>query len=128
MNNKLDLQMLNDTIYDLKNNPNACTLYNGSTSENEEFTISESNPGEQLSKFINYFYENDLLDQMYPENYKKIENKAIDDYTYEETITALTKIIRGDRFISRQIYYCFKDKTLLKVVEKLRSFIVPNNE
>ncbi len=128
MNNKLDLQILNDTINDLKNNPNACTTIGGMTSQDGTFTIPESNPGEQLRKFSQYLFENGFADMQYVENYKKIEDKSIDDYTYEETLTALTKIIRGDRFVSGQIYSCFKDGTLLKVVEKLRSFIVPNDE
>lgn len=128
MNNKLDLQILNDTIDDLKNNPNACTLIGGATSQDGTFTIPESSLGEQLKKFIQYFFGNGFADMQYVENYKKMENKSIDGYTYEETLTALTKIIRGDRFVSGQIYGCFKDGTLLKVVEKLKSFVAPNDE
>lgn len=128
MNNKFDLQILNDTIDDLRNNPNACTTIGGATSQDGTFTIPESSPGEQLKKFSQYLFENGFADMQYIENYKKIQDKSIDEYTYEETLTALTKIIRGDRFVSGQIYSCFKDGTLLKVVEKLRSFIIPNDE
>lgn len=98
MNNKLDLQILNETIDDLKNNPNACTTIGGMTSQDGAFTIPESNPGEQLRKFRQYFFENGFADMQYVENYEKIKDKQIDEYTYEETLTALTKIIRGDRF------------------------------
>lgn len=122
MNKNLDVQILQETINDLKNNPNACTLYGGETSQDGVFTIPESKPGEQLTKFIRYFYENELLDQQYPDNYEKIRNKKIADYSYEETLTALTKIIRGDRFVSGQIYGCFKDGSLLEVLEKLLSY------
>lgn len=83
MNNKLDLQILNDTIDDLKNNPNACTLIGGATSQDGTFTIPESSSGEQLKKFIQYFFENGFADMQYVENYKKMENKSIDGYTYE---------------------------------------------
>lgn len=126
MNNNLDIKILQDTINDLKNNPNACTTYGGATATDGSFIIPESNPGEQLKKFISYFYENNLLDQQYGENYEKIREKKIEDYSYEETLTALTKIIRGDRFVSGQIYSCVKDGTLLKLVEKLMSFVAPN--
>lgn len=128
MNNKFDLQILNDTIDDLRNNPNACTTIGGVTSQDGTFTIPESILGEQLKKFCQYFFENGFADMQYAENYKNIQDKSIDEYTYEETLTALTKIIRGDRFVSGQIYSCFKDGTLLKIVEKLRSFIVPNDK
>lgn len=128
MNNKFDLQILNDTIDDLRNNPNACTTIGGATSQDGTFTIPESSPGEQLKKFIKYLFENGFADMQYVENYKNIKDKSIDDYTYEETLTTLTRIIRGDRFVSGQIYGCFKDGTLLKIVERLRSFVVPNDE
>ncbi len=122
----LDEKLLQDTINDLKNNPNSCTTYGGASSVDGTFTIPESNPGEQLRKFINYLGENNLLDMQYVENSKKIQNKRIEDYTYEETLTALTKIIRGDRFVSGQIYGCVKDGTMLKLIEKLISFAKPN--
>lgn len=127
MNKIFDIQLLQDTIDDLKNNPNACTTIGGMTSPDNTFTIPESNPGEKLSKFMQYFYENGFIDMQYIENFEKIKDKKIEDYTYEETLTALTQIIRGDRFISGQIYSCFKDGSLLKVIEKLKSFVVPNS-
>ena len=58
MNKNLDIQLLQDTIDDLKNNPNACTTIWGMTSTDGTFTIPESNPGEKLSRFIQYFFEN----------------------------------------------------------------------
>ncbi len=127
MNKNLDIQLLQDTINDLKNNPNACATIGGMTSTGGTFTIAESNPGEQLKKFIQYLFENGFADMQYVENYEKIKDKKIEDYTYEETLTALTKIIRGDRFVSGQIYGCFKNGTLLQVVEKLKCFVAPNS-
>lgn len=60
MNKNLDIQLLQDTIDDLKNNPNACTTIGGMTSTDGTFTIPESNPGEKLSRFIQYFLKMDL--------------------------------------------------------------------
>ena len=126
MNKNIDIQLLQDTIDDLKNNPNACTTIGGMTSTDGSITIPESNPGEQLSKFIQYIFENGFADMQYVQNFEKIRDKQIEDYTYEETLTALTKIVRGDRFVSGEIYGCFKDGTLLKIIEKLKSFVVPS--
>lgn len=127
MSNKLDIQLLNETIEDLKNNPNACTTIGGAESVDGTFTIPESNPGIQLRKFSQYLFENNFLDMQYVENYKKIQDKQIEDYNYEETLTALTKVIRGDRFVSGQLYSCVKDGTMLKLVEKLKSFATSSN-
>lgn len=121
MNNKLDLILLEDTIDDLKNNNNACTTYDGGTIG--EFSIPESNPGEQLKKFIQYFYENNLLDQNYAENYEKIRNKKIEEFTYQEVLTGLTKIIRGDRFISGELYSCVKNGSMLSLIERLYNLV-----
>lgn len=79
----------------------------------------ESYPGEQLSKFIQYFYENDLIDQDYIENYEKIKDKKIEEFTYDEVLTGLTKIIREDRFNSGEIYTCVKNGSMLKLIERL---------
>ena len=118
----LDKEILENTINDLKNNPNACTTLGGMQSTDGVFTIQESNPGQQLNEFIEYLGKNELLDRQYLDNYEKIRDKKIEDYTYDETLTALTNIIRGDRFVSGQIYDCFKNGILLKLVEKLKSF------
>lgn len=118
----LDMHMLEDTINDLKNNPDACTTMGGATQTDGTITIPESHPGEQLKKFIAYLYDNDLTDHNYVENVEKIKDKKIEEYSYEETITALTKIIRGDRFSSGFLYSNVKDGTMLKLVEKLISF------
>lgn len=75
MNKNLDIQLLQDTIDDLKNNPNACTTIGGMTSTDGTFTIPESNPGEKLSRFIQYFFENGFADMQYVENYEKIKDK-----------------------------------------------------
>lgn len=123
--NKIDLKTLQDTIDDLKNNPNACTTISGGiiAGKDEKITILGSNPGPQLKKFITYFYENNLMDQDYSENYEKIKEKQIEDYSYEEVLTAITKVIRGDRFISGHIYKCVKNGVMLKLLEKLYSLV-----
>ena len=117
---KIDLNMLEETIKDLKTNPNACTTMGGTTSEDGVYTIPESNPGEQLSQFMKYLYENDLMDYQYVENYEKIKDKDIEDYTYEEALTAITTIIRSDRFVSCNLYQAVKEGTLLKILQRLK--------
>lgn len=121
MNNIFDIELLKNTIEDLKNNPESCSTYDGGTIG--EFSIPESSPGEQLDKFIQYLYEKNLLDKNYVENYEKIRNKKIEEFTYEEVLTGLTKIIRGDRFISGELYNCVKNGTMLNLVEKLYNFV-----
>ena len=115
---KIDLELLNKVIEDLRNNPSACTLY---TSNNQEgmLSLSESKPGEMLTAFIKYLYDCDFIDSNYMENDKKISEKEIDEMTFEEVLTRLTAIIRADRFCSGLLYARFKDGTLLKLVEKI---------
>lgn len=71
MNHNIDTHLLQETIDDLKNNPKSCTTYAGASSMDGTFAITESNPGEQLRKFIQYVYDNDLIDQNYAEIIKK---------------------------------------------------------
>ena len=112
-------EVIVDTIYDLKNNSNACTLSSGET-EDGKIIIPESVLGEKLKIFIRYFGESDLLDKGYMENEKLIHGKDIDKLTYREIGTMLTAIIRGDRFCSGLIYSKVKDGTLLKLLERLK--------
>lgn len=125
MGNKIDLKILEDTIDDLKNNPNACTTMRGGMiiGKGEKITIPESNPGAQLKKFIRYFYEKSLIDPEYPKNYEKMKEKQIEDYSYEEVLTVITMVIRGDRFVSGHIYSCVKNGTMLKLLERLYSLV-----
>lgn len=112
-------EVIADTIYDLKNNSNACTISGGET-EDGKIIISESVLGEKLKIFIRYFGESDLLDKEYMENEKLIHGKDIDELTYKEIGTMLTAIIRGDRFCSGLIYSKVKDGTLLKLLERVK--------
>ena len=113
---KFDRDKLVETIEELKNNPEACTTVAGTTGD---IIIPESNPGEKLSEFISYLYENELLDLNYVDNFEKIKDKEIADYAYEEARTALTKIIRADRFVSGELYTCVKEGILAEVLEKI---------
>jgi hypothetical protein len=112
-------EVIKDTIYDLKNNSNACTLSGGETEEGK-IIIPESVLGEKLKIFIRCFGESDLLDKEYLENEKLIHEKDINELTYKEIGTMLTAIIRGDRFCSGLIYSKVKDGTLLKLLERLK--------
>ena len=124
--NNIDLKILKDTIDDLKNNPDSCTRVIGAKTQDGSFEIFESSPGKQLQEFITYLYNNNLIDYKYGENYEKIKDKQIDDYSYEEVLTALSAIIRGDRFVSGKLYRGVKGGMLLKLVEKLMSFVTTN--
>ena len=123
LKNQFDIQILDNVIYALKNDPNACTTIGGMTSVDGSFAIPESYPGSDLRAFMKYFYENGFIDTNYVDNFKMIAHKPIEDYTYDDCLTALTKIFRGDRFISGHIYGCFKNGTLLKVIEQLKNNI-----
>lgn len=112
-------EVIADTIYDLKNNSNACTLSGGET-EDGKIIIPESVLGEKLKIFIRYFGESDLLDKEYMENEKLIHGKDIDELTYKEIGTMLNAIIRGDRFCSGLIYSKVKDGTILKLLERVK--------
>ena len=126
INNEFDIKLLVDIINDLKNNKEACTTYNGGTFG--EISIPESKPGEQLIKFIQYFYDNNLLDQNYRENYEKIGNKKIEEFTYQEVLTGLTKIIRSDRFVSGKLYNCVKNGSMLNLIERLYYLVKLNHK
>lgn len=113
--------IIDETIEDLKNNSNACTLEPGMISLNNEIVIPESHPGEKLSAFISFFYDSELVDKNYVLNMKKIKDKSIENFTKEEIATYLTAIIRGERFNSGLIYSMVKDGTMLKLVERLKA-------
>ncbi len=113
-------RILDDTINDLKRNPDACTLTGGMKMKDETTAIYESNPGRQLSEFIKFFYDSDLVDKNYESNVAVLKNKDTDSCTYNEICSILTSIIRGDRFQSGLIYSKFKDGTLLMLLEKLK--------
>lgn len=112
-------EIIADTIYDLKNNSEACTLTGGMKTEDKKIVIPESNIRGKLEIFIRYFGNSDLVDKEYMENTKKIKEKNINELTYKEIGTQLTAIIRGDRFCSGLIYSKVKDGTFLKLLERL---------
>lgn len=116
-------EIITDTIEDLKNNPEACTLIGGENIEDGKVTIPESMLGEKLKTFVRYFYDSDLVDKEYMENEKLIKEKDINELTYKEVGTELTSIIRGDRFCSGLIYSKVKDGTFLKLLERLQKVI-----
>ena len=122
-NNVIDLKILQETIDDLKNNPKACELIGGETSKDGTFSIPSSNPSKQLSEFMKYIYDNDLIDKNYLENNKKIEHKDINNMNFNQIMTAITYFLRGERFCSGFWYSNFKDGTILKLLERLRDLI-----
>ena len=121
-NNSFDLDLLNDTINDLQTNPDVCTLTKYENSEENVITIQESKPDEQLTKFIKYLYDTNKMDS----NYKKkdIESKKISEMNYEDILTKLTFIIRGDRFCSGNLYSYVKNGEFLELLLRLRNLIM----
>ena len=111
----IDLEILNITIDDLKNNKNACTI--------DPNPLAGSKMGKKLSDFEKYLYKNNLIDTDYLNNHDKIKGKNIEDLNYNEVITELTFCFRGERFCSGFLYSIFKDGTLLKLLERLQQII-----
>ena len=111
----IDLEILNITIDDLKNNKNACTI--------DTNPLAGSKMGKKLSDFEKYLYKNNLIDTDYLNNHDKIKGKNIEDLNYNEVITELTFCFRGERFCSGFLYSIFKDGTLLKLLERLQQII-----
>lgn len=118
-NNVINLRILQETIDDLKNNPKAFKLLGGETLKDGAISMPFSEPSKQLSEFMKYMYDNDLIDKNYLENHKKIENKDIKDMDYNEIMTSITYFLRGERFCSGFWYSNFKDGTILKLLERL---------
>lgn len=120
----IDPKLLQATIDDLRDNPNAVELAAGMNIIHEDGSTEpvycESSPSQQFSDFVGYLYEHDLIDTNYIENEKKLGDKDIAEYTQAEAITKLTYIIRGDRFCSGLIYESFKDGELLKLLEQIQ--------
>lgn len=74
--NKKDIDftdIIMETIEDLMNNKDVCTLTDGMKLENGEVAIQESMPSEKLDTFIRYFYSSNLSDMNYAENMEKIK-------------------------------------------------------
>lgn len=104
----MDLKLLEETIKDLETNKDACILH-----EKEGYgTII----GEQLDRFIKYLNEQNLMDKDYV---KKDIKKEISEMNVEEILTTITKIIRSERFVSGEIYFNFKNQTLLNLIKRL---------
>lgn len=119
MDKKIDLKILNETIDDLRNNPDACTKVEGKNKD-DYFIMPYSNPGEKLRNFIQYFYDNGLVDSNYGENYRIFKDKQVDEYSYDELLSAITEIIRSDRYASCYLYDCVKNGRLLMILERLK--------
>lgn len=123
MTDKTYIDLLQETIEDLKTNPEACTLGGGETLSDGFASISYSSPGEKLCNFFNYLIDNDLTDQNYITHNKELRGKKIDEMNVDNIYSMITGITRGERFNSGLIYSCFKDGTLLKLIERLYDLV-----
>lgn len=118
----IDKKILQDTINDLKNNPDACKI-GGGNEVNGIIHMLYSDPGEQLSKFMKYFYEIQLGDTNYIENMKLTQNKDISILSFDEVRTELTAIIRAERFCSGAWHSAVESGRLLELLERLNDLV-----
>lgn len=116
-----NLNILNQTIDDLVNNIDFCTLY--VPEKNDKFSISESIPSQQLNSFIEYLEINDLFDKEYLSKYEYIINKNINDLTYKELLTYLTIIIKRESIYPSSLYNDVSNGLLLKVLKRIKDVI-----
>ena len=110
-----DLNLLDETINDLKNNPNSCILTEG------DFP-NQSVAGPILNKFITYLYQTEKLDYEYAR--KNPIEKEVYEMTYDEIITSLTASIRGDRFCYGGLERDVKSGLILNLLIRLRELII----
>lgn len=118
--NFIDSEILQDTIEDLRNNPNAFALEDCNDTPKNTLMIPRCKPSKQLSKFMEYIYNNELMDKEYLENYEKIKDKEIKYMNYNEIITSLTFFLRGERFCGGFWYTNFKNGRILKILVRLK--------
>ena len=118
--NFIDSEILQDTIEDLRNNPNAFELEDCNDTPKNTLMIPRCKPSKQLSKFMEYIYNNELMDKEYLENYEKIKDKEIKYMNYNEIITSLTFFLRGERFCGGFWYTNFKNGRILKILVRLK--------
>lgn len=118
---KIDLNILNETIDDLRNNNESCKLSNTDNEEENVITIPDSLPGEKLMRFMEYIEECDLYDKNYFENSKNILPDAeIKRFSFENCLTRFTYAIRADRFSSGSLYSDVKSGLILKLLLRIR--------
>ena len=118
----IDKKILQDTINDLKNNPDACKIGGGNEVDGI-IHMPYSDPGKQLSEFMKYFYEIQLGDTNYVENMKLTQNKDVSTLNFDEICTELTAIIRAERFVSGAWYSAVESGRLLELLERLNDLV-----
>ncbi len=77
-----------------------------------------SNPNE-IDIWIHRFYELELDDTNYIDNYKLIENKEIKDLILDEVLTKLTFFIRQDRFCTGLIADTIENGVFENLIKRL---------
>lgn len=73
----------------------------------------------EIDLWVHRFYELELEDTNYIDNYKFIENKNIKDLTLDEVLTKLTFFIRQDRFCTGLIASQIKNGIIEKLITQL---------
>ncbi len=120
-----DLDLLNDTLNDFYNNEDFCLLAETNPNDFDVITLPESVPGEQLLKFIEYLYDTDKIDKNYLRKDTKPNPSKYDikNMSYDEVLTQLTVILRGDRFCSGMLYSSIKCGTFLNLLSRLQEIL-----
>ena len=122
-NNKIsfNIKLLEETIKDLETNPKACTLTENKNNNSNVIILKESIIDEQLHKFIKYLYDTNK----FVKNYTQIELSSIkiSEMSYNQVLTKLTYIIRGDRFSSGLLYSYVKNGEFLELLLRLKKII-----
>ncbi len=114
---KIKTKLLKETINELKTNPKAITLYQSKYEEKNTKNVSFITP--KIITFFEYLKTNNLLDDNYKENHKKIEEKPIKKMKYKEIMTELTYIYEEDKTTGGAIYKSFEEGHLLELLERL---------
>lgn len=125
-----DLDLLNDTLDDSYNNDSFCILQETSPNDFDVVTLPESVPGEQLLKFIEYLYDTDKIDKDYlrKETIPNPSENDISNMSYEDVLTQITVILRGDRFCSGMLYSSIKCGTFLNLLERLKEILTEGDD
>lgn len=99
--------------------------------KNEDGTYTMPFPmySKEVDKWVRVFYELELMDKNYIENYDKyIKNKNIEDLSAYEILSYFTHIIRGERFCDGMIASALESGLIEKLEKILFSCLVKYKE
>ena len=97
-----------------------------SSKENEDgsFTMPFPKYDKTIYDWIEAFYNLKLLDHNHLENFDYIKDKNIEDLNFDEILSYLTHIIRGERFCDGMIATNLENGTIELLEKKLFSYLI----